>query len=64
MKARNRESSQSTLDTQNINYHTAGDFGQPVASGSLGIFGRAQGYDGGDLDGTQETFFEKILEYN
>ena len=57
VKARNRESSQSTLDTQTINYHTAGDFGQPVASGSLGIFGRAQGYDGGDLDGTQETFF-------
>ena len=56
-KARNRNGSQSTLDTQNINYHTAGTFGQPVASGSLGIFGRAQGYDPGSLTGTQETFF-------
>ena len=57
VKARNREADQSTLDTQNISYHVAGAFGQPTASGSLGIFGRAQGYDGGDLDGTQETFF-------
>jgi len=56
-KARNRNGSQSTLDTQNINYHTAGTFGQPVASGSLGIFGRVQGYDPGSLTGTQETFF-------
>jgi hypothetical protein len=56
-KARNRNGDQSTLDTQTINYHTAGTFGQPVASGSLGIFGRAQGYDPGSLTGTQETFF-------
>ena len=55
-KARNRESSQSTFDTQTISYHTAGTFGQPVASGSLGIYGRAQGYDGGSLTGTQEAF--------
>ena len=56
-KARNRNGNQSTLDTQNIDYHTAGTFGQPVASGSLGIFGRVQGYDPGSLTGTQETFF-------
>jgi len=55
-KARNRANSQSTLDTQTITYHTAGDFNQPVASGSLGIYGREQGYDGGALDGTTETF--------
>jgi hypothetical protein len=55
-KARNRNSSQSTLDTQTISYHTAGDFGQTAASGSLGIYGRAQGYDGGTLQGTTETF--------
>ena len=55
-KARNRESSQSTLDTQTISYHTAGDFGQPAASGSLGIYGRAQGFDGGSLTGTTEQF--------
>jgi len=56
VKARNRDSDQSTLDTQNISYHVAGAFGQPAASGSLGIYGRAQGYDGGDLDGTTEQF--------
>jgi hypothetical protein len=55
-KARNRNSSQSTLDTQTINYHTAGTFGQPAASGSLGIYGRAQGYDSNTLQDTTETF--------
>ena len=55
-KARNRANSQTTLDTQTISYHTAGDFEQPSASGSLGIYGRAQGYDGGSLTGTQEAF--------
>jgi len=56
VRARDRDSSYSTLDTQTITYHTAGNFSQPVASGSLGIYGRAQGYDGGALDGTTETF--------
>ena len=55
-KARNRNSSQSTLDTQTINYHTQGTFGQVAASGSLGIYGRAQGFDGGSLTGTSEAF--------
>ena len=67
-KARNRASSQSTLDTQTISYHTAGTFGQPSASGSLGIYGRAQGYDGGTLQGTTETFsgedFRIVLNNN
>jgi hypothetical protein len=55
-KARNRNSSQSTLDTQTISYHTAGNFSQTTASGSLGIYGRAQSYDGGTLQGTTELF--------
>jgi len=55
-KARNRNSSQSTLDTQTITYHSASSFGQPAASGSLAIYGRAQGYDGGSLTGTSEAF--------
>tara|TARA_R110002020_G_scaffold365136_1_gene577387 strand:- start:72 stop:2282 length:2211 start_codon:yes stop_codon:yes gene_type:complete len=55
-KARNRESSQTTLDTQTINYHTAGTFGQHVDSGSLGVYGRAQGYDSNALQDTTETF--------
>ena len=56
VKARNRNSSQSTLDSQTISYHTAGDFSQTSASGSLGIYGRAQSYDGGTLQGTSEAF--------
>ena len=55
-KARNRNSSNSTLDTQTISYHTAGDFEQTSASGSLAIYGRAQSYDGGTLQGTTELF--------
>jgi len=55
-KARNKNSSNSTLDTQTITYHTAGDFDKPAASGSLGIYGRVQSYDGGELDGTTEVF--------
>ena len=38
-KARNRASTQSTLDTQTINLHSAGTFGQPAASGSMGYHG-------------------------
>lgn len=44
------------VDTRNIGYHTAGTYGQPSSSGSLGIYGRAQGYDGGSLTGTTEYF--------
>ena len=55
-KARNRNNAQSTLDTQTISYHSAGTFGQPSASGSLAIYGRAQAYDGGALAGTTEQF--------
>ncbi len=66
--ARNRNSSNSTLDTQTITYHIAGAFGQVAASGSLGIYGRAQGYDGGSLTGTTEQFsgedFRIVLNNN
>jgi len=55
-KARNRNNSQSTLDTQTINYHTQGTFGQPTSSGSLAIYDRSQGYDGNSLQDTTETF--------
>ena len=55
-KARNRNNSQSTLDTQTINYHTQGTFGQVTASGSLAVYDRPQGYDGGSLTGTTELF--------
>lgn len=45
-----------SVDNRSISYHTAGTYGQPSASGSLGIYGRAQGYDGGSLTGTTEYF--------
>jgi|7_EtaG_2_1085326.scaffolds.fasta_scaffold00681_11 hypothetical protein len=55
-RARDRDSDYSTLDTQTIYYHSASMFGQPHTSGSMGVYGRAQGYDGGTLAGTTETF--------
>jgi hypothetical protein len=55
-KGRNRDGSQSTLDTQTIYYHSASMFGQLHTSGSMAVYGRAQGYDGGSLTGTTETF--------
>jgi len=67
-KARNKNNSQSTLDTQTILYHSASTFEQPHTSGSLGIYGRAQGYDGGALTGTSEAFtgedFRIVLDNN
>ena len=38
-KAKNRASTQSTLDTKTVPLHTAGTFGQPNANGSMGYFG-------------------------
>jgi hypothetical protein len=35
----NKDGSESTLNTLTIPYHTAGTFGQPVSSGSMGYFG-------------------------
>ena len=39
IKGRDRSSSQSTLKTNTVDIHTAGTFGQPAASGSMGYFG-------------------------
>jgi hypothetical protein len=52
----NKNASQSTLATQVIPYFSASTFGQPLASGSMAYYGRAQGYDGGTLQGTSEAF--------
>lgn len=46
----------STLNTQTVSYHSAGTFGQPLASGSMAYYGQAQGYDGGTLTGASEAF--------
>jgi len=55
-RGRDRNSSQSTLNTQTYLFHSASAFGQPLASGSLGYYGRAQAYDAGTLTGGSETF--------
>jgi hypothetical protein len=52
--ANNKNSSASTYNTQTISYHTAGTFGQPVASGSLAYFTRTQGADASTV--TAESF--------
>jgi len=56
VRGRNRASSRSTLQTETLFYHSASLFGQPASSGSMGVYQRSQGYDGGALDGTSETF--------
>lgn len=56
VRAKNRSGGESIFDTQTINYHSDGDFDQPSASGSLAVYGQAQGHDGGSLTGTTEQF--------
>jgi len=55
-RGRERGGSQSTLNTQTYLYHSASAFGQPLSSGSLAYYGRAQAYDAGTLAGGSETF--------
>jgi|TARA_R100000479_G_scaffold176422_1_gene130763 hypothetical protein len=52
----NKNSSETSPRTDSFNYFDAGAYGQPVASGSMAYYGRAQGYDGGSLTGTSENF--------
>jgi hypothetical protein len=54
-KNKNRAGVQSTRRTDNFQYFVAGTFGQPAASGSMGYYGRAQGYDGSSTS-TSENF--------
>ena len=39
LRARNRSNTETTLNTQTVSIHSAGTFGQPAASGSMGYFG-------------------------
>ena len=55
-KNKNRAGTESTRRTDNFQYFVAGTFGQPAASGSMGYYGRAQGYDSGSATGTVEEF--------
>ena len=68
VRARNRASSQSTLATYTYFYHTGSSFGQPADSGSMAVYQRTQGYDGGSLTGTSEAFtgedFRIVLDNN
>ena len=56
IRGRNRANSRSTLATYTYFYHSASLFGQPADSGSMGVYQRSQGYDGGSLTGTSEAF--------
>ena len=56
VRGRNRSNSRSNLQTLTFLYHTGSSFGQPGSSGSMGVYQRAQGYDGGALAGTSEAF--------
>jgi len=56
VRGRNRASSRSTLATYTYFYHSGSTFGQPADSGSMAVYQRSQGYDGGSLTGTTETF--------
>jgi len=60
LKARNRSNSQSTLDTQTVNLHTAGTFGQVAASGSMGYFGGGTASTALDERFTNETYRRTI----
>ena len=55
-RGRDRSSTQSTLNTQTYLFHSASTFNQPLASGSMAYYGRAQAYDAGTLAGASETF--------
>jgi hypothetical protein len=67
-KNKNRSGTESTRRTDNFQYFVDGTFGQPAASGSMGYYGRAQGYDGGSATGTSENFsgedFRKQINNN
>ena len=56
VRGRNRSNSRSNLQTLTFLYHTGSSHGQPGSSGSMAVYQRAQGYDGGALTGTSEAF--------
>ncbi len=56
VRGRNRASSRSTLQTITFFYHSGSTFDQPGTSGSMAVYQRTQGYDGGSLTGTSEAF--------
>jgi hypothetical protein len=55
-QCRNRVGSLITTNTNTYEYFKPGTFGQDIASGSMGYYGRAQGYDGGTLTAFNENF--------
>jgi|TARA_Y100000310_G_scaffold284041_1_gene306453 hypothetical protein len=56
VRAKNRESTRSTLATYTYYFHSGSTFGKEATSGSMAYYGRADGYDGGSLTGTSEAF--------
>ena len=68
VRGRNRANSRSTLATYTFFYHSGSTFAQPADSGSMAVYQRVQGYDGGTLAGTSEAFtgedFRIVLDNN
>ena len=56
LKGRNRAGVQSTLDTQTVNLHTAGTFGQHASSGSMAYYGGGNQSSALDERFTNETY--------
>lgn len=56
LKGRNRAGVQSTLDTQTVNLHTAGTFGQHASSGSMAYYGGGNQSTALDERFTNETY--------
>ena len=54
-KGREFGGSLNTVFTNTYAYFTPGTYGQNVLSGSMGYYGRAQGYDGGTLTGASSN---------
>jgi len=55
-RGKDRTGTQSTLNTQTYLFHSASAFDQPLSSGSMAYYGRAQGFDSNTLTGGSETF--------
>jgi len=67
-KNKNRAGVQSQRREDNFQYFVAGTFGQPLASGSMGYYGLAQGNENGSNSTTTENFkgenFRKQINSN
>ena len=64
VRARNWKNNTQNNTSTTVNFYDATLFTQPSASGSMAIYSRNQGYDGGSLTGTTETFSGESYRIN